>query len=73
MQQCFEASQVYIKVKIYPLESAASLNYLGRTIAYNNRYWEALYQNLGKTRRRWGMVSKVLEKMGATAMDREMM
>ena len=37
LQQCFESSQVYIKVKTYPLELADSLTYLGRTIAYNNR------------------------------------
>ena len=30
-----------------------------------NSDWAALYYNPGKARRRWGMVSKVMEKTGA--------
>ena len=32
---------------------------------YNNIDWEALYSNLRKSHRRWGMVAKVMGKMGA--------
>ena len=39
--------------------------YLGRTIAYNNNYWLAVYLNLRKERRRWGMIVRVLERTGA--------
>ena len=41
--------------------------YLGRTIAYNNSIWLAVYQNLSKERRRWEMITRVLMKTGATA------
>ena len=43
---CFEASQVTIKVKLYPLESVPIFSYLRHTIEYNNRNLEALYNNL---------------------------
>ena len=42
---------MYIKVNLDPLDSVASFNYLGRTIAYNNSKWVTLCQNLGKARR----------------------
>ena len=47
--------------------------YLGRTITYNNINWSALYHNLEKARRRWGMVLRVLEKTGEAVIDREIM
>ena len=53
-----------IKVNIKPLEANIELPYLGRTITYNNSDWEALYINLRKSQRRWGVVEKVLGKMG---------
>ena len=31
----------------------------------HNRYWSEVYQNLPKSRRRWGMVARVLENTGA--------
>ena len=31
-----------------PLETAADFTYLGRTVAYNNSDWAALYQKLWK-------------------------
>ena len=40
--------------------------YLGRTIAYNNSNWEAVYQNLWKARRLWGMLARLIEKTRAT-------
>ena len=47
--------------------------YLGRTITYKNINWSALYHNLEKARRRWGMVLRVLEKTGEAVIDREIM
>ena len=40
--------------------------YLGRKITYNNINWAAVYLNLRKDRRRWGMLARVLERTGAT-------
>ena len=42
-------------------------------IAYINSDWEAVYLNLHKARRRWGMIARVLEMMGATVRAREEM
>ena len=47
--------------------------YLGWTIAYNNRNWVAVYQNLWKNWRRWVMVARVLERTVATVQAREAM
>ena len=49
-----------------PLESDLTFTYLVRTIVYNNRKWEGLYQNMRNVQRRWGMVSGVLVKIGET-------
>ena len=40
--------------------------YIGRTIAYNNNDWAAVYQNLQKSRRQWGMVASLMERTGET-------
>ena len=40
--------------------------YLRRAITYNNRNWAAVYQNLRKAWRRWGMIARVLANTGAT-------
>ena len=64
--------QVTIKVNLDPLESVSTLSYLGRTVAFNNSDWAALYQNLRKAQRRWGMVLGVLVKTGATVWARAM-
>ena len=58
-----------ISVNTNPLESAADFTYMVRTVAYKNSDWLALYQNLRKARRRWGMVGKVVTKMGATTQE----
>ena len=64
MKHCFKESQVFINVKAEPLESAAAFAYLVRTFAYKNSDWATLYQNLWNTRQRWGMVGKVVTKIG---------
>ena len=43
-----------------------TLPYLGLTIAYNNSDWAAVYLNLHKAQRRWGMATRVLESTGST-------
>ena len=59
-----------IKVNMNPLESVSTLPYLGRTISFNNSDWATLYQNIRNTKRRWGMMSGVLVKAGATVRAR---
>ena len=49
-----------------PLEPAAYFPYLVRIFTFNNINWENLYQHLRKSWRWWGMVVKVLMRMGAT-------
>ena len=48
------------------LDPFAAFPYLGCTVAYNNKNWAALYQNLCKARSQWVMVGKVVSKTGAT-------
>ena len=62
-----------IKVNLDPLDSAVAFTYMGCTITYKNSDCLSLYHNLGKARMRWGMVLKVLEKLGETLVAREMM
>ena len=62
-----------IKVNLYPLKTVAAFTYLVCIIVYSNSYWATMYHNLGKARRRQGMVLKVLEKAGATVRTRVMM
>ena len=55
------------------MEPDAAFPYLGCTVASNNSDWEDLYQNLLKSQRWWGMVEKVLKRMGATVQTRVML
>ena len=55
---------------LLPLED---LPYLGRMITYNNREWPAVFQNLKKVRRRWGMILRVLTKTVETVQVHGMM
>ena len=72
MQRCFESNHVAIKANIKPLEAATELTYLVRTITYNNIDWTEIYRNLRKSQRIWGMMEKVLRKMGELTKDQEM-
>ena len=47
--------------------------HMGCTVAYNNSYWAALYQNLWKLQIRWEMVGKVVSKTGETVQTRGML
>ena len=62
-----------IKDNLEPLDSAATFPYLGCTIVYNNSDWAALYHNVRKYQRRWGMVSSVMVKAVAAVQSQEMM
>ena len=67
LQHCFEVIQVLISVNTEPLELDVVIPYLGFKVAYNNRDWVDLYQNIRKARQQWWMVGKVVKKAGATA------
>ena len=58
------------KINVEALPLSEALPYLVRMITYNNRNWAAVYHNLQKYRRRWGMVEGVLERTGATVRSR---
>ena len=61
-----------ISVNAEPMNLASEFPYLGCTVAYNNSNWVALYQNLSKAWRRWGMMGKVVTNTGATVQERGM-
>ena len=62
-----------IQVNLGPLDTTDASPYLGRTINFKKSDWAALYLNLRKAQRRWGVMAKVLVKSGATVRAREMM
>ena len=55
------------------LKPADAFTYLGRTITYNNRYWVAVYHNLRKDWRIWGMIQKLQTNIGAMVRARSML
>ena len=61
---------VYFQINAEALPPSEALTYLGRKIFYNNSDWAAVYQNLRKAWRRWEMVVRVLENIGATSQAR---
>ena len=70
---CFEENLVETRVNLNPLEVINTFPYLKRTDKSNNSDWDALYSKLRKDQRRWGMVEKVLGKMGVPIKAWEMM
>ena len=64
---------VSFQINADPLSLSEAFPYLGRKIAYKNSDWLALFQNLKKLRRGWGMIERVLTKTGSTMWDRGMM
>ena len=50
------------------LPTSEAFPYLLRKIANNNSDWLAIYQNLRKAQRRWGIVAKVPENAGETVL-----
>ena len=70
LQCCFEAIGLSFQINANTLPPSEALPYLGQTIAYNNRIWEAVYLNLRKAQRRWRMIARVIEREGATVRAR---
>ena len=66
LQRCFKASRVSLQINAENLPPSEAFIYLGRTVAYNNRNWAAVYLNLRKAWKWWGMVERVLERTGET-------
>ena len=72
LQIFFEASRVSLQINANTLLPFEPPPYLGSTIAYNNSDWTAVFQNLRKAQRRWGIISKLLTKTGAKVWARRM-
>ena len=62
LQRYFKASRVSFQKNVETLPPLEAFPYLGRKLAYNNRYWAAVYQNLWKAWRLWGMLERLLER-----------
>ena len=60
-----QAREVVFTVCGQPLESVLFFKYLGRLLTSQDDDFPALYKNLAKSRKRWGMVSRVLCQEGA--------
>ena len=52
------------RFKLEHLGENAAFPYLGLTVAFNKIDWPSLYRNLRKAQWRWGMMVKVLAKVG---------
>ena len=63
MQKCFKVSKLSVRVNLELIYTMAAFPYLGSTVAFNNSNWAALYGNLRKAQRRWGVLAKVMMKM----------
>ena len=57
---------VLFQINAKTLPPSEAFPYLGRKITYNSSDWTTVYLNLREAQRKWGMVARVLEKMGAT-------
>ena len=60
LQRWFEASRVLFQINADSLPPPDYFPYLGKKIDYNNRYWLAVFQNLNKVWRWWGVILRVL-------------
>jgi hypothetical protein len=49
-----------------------SYGYLGRILSFNNSDWPTLYANLKKAQQKWGMLSRLLARDGASPRARGM-
>ena len=65
LQRCFEASRFFVQINADILTLLEAFPYLGRNITYNNISWAAIYLNICKYWRRWGVIARVLERTGA--------
>ena len=73
LQLCFEAIRVLFQINVEDTPPTDTFPYLGRTIAYNNSDWSAVYHNLRNAQRRWVMIARVLMKTVSTVRSRGVM
>ena len=64
---------VSFQINIKTLPPLEAFPYLGRTIAYNNSNWAAVYLNLWKSWRWCGVIERVIERMGSRVRSRRAM
>ena len=56
LQHCFEESRFSFQINANTLPPSEAFPYLGWTIAFKNSNLAAVYQNLRKAWRQWGLV-----------------
>ena len=66
IEVCRQASEVTFTALGSLLEAVSTFKYLGRPLSSSNSDWPALYKNLKKARQRWGRVSRILSREGAS-------
>ena len=66
----YNAARVSFQINTEALPLLEASPYLGMKIAYNNSDWVAVYLNLRKAWRRWGMIARFLERTGKLVRDR---
>ena len=59
-------SRVLFQINAEALPPSDAFLYLGQKITYYNSDWMAVYQNLRKARRRWGIIARVMAKTVST-------
>ncbi len=62
-----EASRQVFVVGGQELERVSHFKYLGRILSDDDDDWPAVKANINKARQRWGQVSRILAREGATA------
>jgi hypothetical protein len=65
-QAAYNADQKTFDVHGVHLAKVTSFCYLGRILSFNNSDWPALYAQLKKAQQRWGMISRLLIREGAS-------
>lgn len=58
------SDEVIFSVSGSPLDRVGVFKYLGRMLSDTDNDWPAVYKNLSKARKRWGMVSRILRRDG---------
>ena len=66
LQACKKAATTRFTINGEQLEQVRSFGYLGRCVHEDNSDWPALFSNVKKARKRWGMLVRILDKDGAT-------
>ena len=64
LQDLRRADEIVFTACGVPLDRVSVFKYLGRVLSESDSDWPALYANLKKARKRWGMVSRVLRREG---------